>query len=650
MISLRTIEDIAFLVETVEVECKLAAGRDGLGQLPTDFWPSYSAFANTGGGVILLGIREKDARFELVGLANPSKLRTDIFNQLNNPQKISANLLDDDKVSAINIDGKTLLAVNVPAAGRKHRPVHLNGNPLTGTYRRSNDGDRLCDAETVKRMLAEQTQDTRDNRVLRGFSMDDLSGESIFAFRQAMRDRTPTHPFLDVDDSAFLQKIGALRRDRESGHDGLTVAGLLMFGMGEAIRDEFPNYHLDYQERTQPRAEQRWVDRVTLDGTWSGNLYDFFRRIYRKLVADLKVPFALQDGQRQDETPVHQALREALVNTLVHADYTDRASVLIVKRPDMFGFRNPGKMRIPVEQAIAGGESDGRNRTLQTMFLLIGAGEKAGSGVPKIHKGWRDQHWAPPALYDLDEPSEQTQLQLRMSDLIPAEAMERLHQLFGDRFDTLQADQRLTLATAVMEQFVTHARMLSICDMHPVDLSRMLKGLVQDGFLEQSGRTRAVTYRLSGIALPTPDLAFGPPSPVIEGSDLNSEPLLESFEPSVGGSEPSPVAYGRSVAGLAYPLIDTLEGLNPDLRQDMEQTAALVKGRSKVAANVSRDAITRLCNDRYLTIRVLSALLGRDEDYLRLKILNPLVQSKALGFVDTYLSQRMVAASVTMAR
>ena len=88
------------------------------------------------------------------------------------------------------------------------------------------------------------------------------------------------------------------------------------------------------------------------------------------------MPFALKDGQRQDDTPVHEALREALVNTLVHADYTGRVSVLVVKRPDMFGFRNPGGLRLPIEQVIRGGESDCRNRILHQMFLLIGLGER----------------------------------------------------------------------------------------------------------------------------------------------------------------------------------------------------------------------------------------------------------------------------------
>jgi hypothetical protein len=410
-----------------------------------------------------------------------------------------------------------------------------------------------------------------------------------------------------------------------------------MFGTAENVHDEISNYHLDYQERPRAQAEGRWVDRITLDGTWSGNLFDFYRRVYRKLVAELKVPFALRDGQRQGETPVHEALREALVNTLVHADYTGRASVLVVKRPDMFGFRNPGRMRVPVAQAIAGGESDGRNRTLQTMFLLIGAGERAGSGVPKIHKGWKDQHWAPPSLYDLDAPSEQTRLELRMSDLIPAEAIEQLRAQFGKQLDTLSADQRLILATAATEQIVTHARMLSICSLHPVDLSRLLQGLVGDGFLEQTGRTKAAVYRLPGTALPNPDAVFGTPALTLEGSEFVLKapklPGKGSEFPAKGselGSEPSTSGFGRQVEGLDYPLIDALDGLDPDLRGQLEAIAAKVKGHGKVAPATSREVVAELCRARFLTIRVLSSLLNRDEDYLRQRILNPMVQERVL--------------------
>lgn len=631
MIEINSIEDLKLLRETVELECKLAAGRDGKGQLPDDFWPTYSAFANNKGGIVLLGVRERNGRFELGGVADPDKLRLDLFNQLNNRQKVSANLLNDSHVRTVPLEGQILMVVEIPAASRKEKPVHLNGNPMTGTYRRLNDGDRQCDPETIRRMLAEQIGDSRDDRLLKGYNLSDLSSASVRTYRQVMRDRSPEHPYLDQADEEFLRLIGAWRRDRETGETGLTVAGLLMFGRSESIRDEFPNYFLDYQERAQAKTEARWIDRLTLDGTWPGNLFEFYRRTYRKLVADLKIPFSLQNGQRQDETPVHVALREALVNCIVHADYTGRVSILVVKRPDMFGFRNPGLMRIPVARAIAGGESDGRNRILQQMFLLIGAGERAGSGVPKIHKGWVDQHWRPPALYERDEPSEQTLLELRMVDLVPAETMEQLRDLFGATLDTLSPDERLILAAAATERTVTHARISTICDQHPTDITRMFQGLVQQGLLVQTGRGRGATYHLPGTTLLSPEAVFGPPALIDEGSELEIQGSdLKTQAPNLS-SEPYEGGRGRKVDGLSYLLIDTLEGLDSTLFTDLKVIASRTAGSGKVAQELMRNIIQELCAERFLTIKVLSKLLNRDEDYLRQRLLNPMVEDGTLA-------------------
>ena len=78
----------------------------------------------------------------------------------------------------------------------------------------------------------------------------------------------------------------------------------------------------------------------------------------------------------------------------------------------MFGFRNPGDMRVSIEEAIIGGTSDSRNRLLQDMFQYIGLGENAGSGLPKIFDGWNSQHWRKPLLKEKKYPSEQTLLEL----------------------------------------------------------------------------------------------------------------------------------------------------------------------------------------------------------------------------------------------
>ena len=138
---------------------------------------------------------------------------------------------------------------------------------------------------------------------------------------------------------------------------------------------------------------------MTLDGLWAGNLLEFYRKVIPKLRDGLQIPFKMgPDLFRKDETPQHEALREATVNTLIHADYMGRGGVRIFRLSHGFEFNNPGRLRLPVEQVRSGGKSDCRNPSLQLMFQMIGAGEKAGSGFPKILQAWREQDWRAPAL------------------------------------------------------------------------------------------------------------------------------------------------------------------------------------------------------------------------------------------------------------
>jgi predicted HTH transcriptional regulator len=624
MIEIQSIADIELLRESVDLECKLAAGRDGQGALPEEFWPTYSAFANTQGGIVVLGVREKQLQFSVEGIANIAKVRKDLFDALNNRQKVSANLLTDDMVREVILDGRTILIIEIPRATRKQRPVYLTTNPFAGhTYRRLNDGDRPLPDDEVKRMLAEQVEDSRDDRILRNYGIEDLNLETFRAYRQVFANRDPGHPWNAHDDHEFLRQIGGWRRDRETGESGLTLAGLLMFGQMVSIQEELPNYMLDYQERPEAKTEKRWIDRLTLDGKWSGNLYDFYRKVYLKLTADLKVPFRLEKGERKDETPIHEALREALANVIVHADYSDRASVLVVKRPDMFGFRNPGLMRIPVEIALLGGEPDCRNRTLHKMFRFVGVGEQAGTGIPKILRGWQTQHWSPPKLFDTPEPYNQTLLELRMIDLFPEQVMAGLKAKFGGRFDGLNYGERVALALAASEGTVNHARLRTVTTEHPGDLSKMLQHLTHDGMLESTGGRGAI-YHLPGEAIPMPDDVFGSAPRILKPSspnlDLSSPNLTENRD-----------ADGCLIAGqLPLPIIDDLNLLSSHLLASMEAIASEPRAKGKVDRDVLIAVVLQLCAKQFVTLRCLAALVNRKPETLREQYLTKLVRERKL--------------------
>ena len=101
---------IADLTETFDFELKKAAGKDGQGQLPDNFFSTYSAMANTEGGVVLLGIEEvADGSNQVFGIINPTKVISELWTGLNNKEKVSGNILNADHVQIIELEKKQVI-------------------------------------------------------------------------------------------------------------------------------------------------------------------------------------------------------------------------------------------------------------------------------------------------------------------------------------------------------------------------------------------------------------------------------------------------------------------------------------------------------------------------------------------------------------
>ena len=155
-------------------------------------------------------------------------------------------------------------------------------------------------------------------------------------------------------------------------------------------------------------GDERYHDRLTYDGLWENNLYQFFRIVSPKVQFDLPRPFKLEKGgKRNDDTPQHEAVREAFTNAIIHCDLMMDAGILrIEKHDDRLCFRNPGLLKLPVETIYRGGNSKARNPKIQNMLRMIGFGENVGSGFPKIIAAWKETNWGEPQLLnklDVDE-------------------------------------------------------------------------------------------------------------------------------------------------------------------------------------------------------------------------------------------------------
>ena len=398
-----TSEELKKLIKTgengmVEFKC-------GHGGVPGDFWPSYSAFANTDGGVIVLGVKEENGVRVVEGVENAEKVRADLWNAANNPDKVSDNVLSNKRVYSLEIDGKVLVVTEVPRADRRVKPVYVGSDVFKGTYRRNGEGDYHCSREAVEAMIRDKCKETADNCLLEDMTIADLDQDSVRRYRMMFSQRKPDHAWNKMTDEQFLCKIGAAKKD-EGGVVRPMLSGLLCFGDFVTISNELPDYFLDYREKTGDGT--RWKDRVAVhDATWSGNIIDFYFRIYDRLTSDVKVPFKLDaHSQRVNETKVHDVLREVLANALIHADYHGRRGIVIEKQFDTIVFRNPGDLRIAKEVAIEGGTTDARNSRIFNIFALIDVGERSGMGLSNLYSTWTELGYDRPDLEEYHEPDQ----------------------------------------------------------------------------------------------------------------------------------------------------------------------------------------------------------------------------------------------------
>ncbi|WP_432670541.1 RNA-binding domain-containing protein [Flavobacterium sp. SM2513] len=482
--------------ESDEVEFKSAKGG-----FPKDFWKTYSAFANSNGGVIVLGVSERKGVFVFDGLTQDLivKYQKEFWNNVNNRNSASINLLSNDDVKSVDVNGKEVLAFNIPAAERKNKPVYLTLNPFKNTYKRNYEGDYICKDEEVRRMLADADLSfSPDSRILEGFSLTDIDLFSLKQYRQIFASIRPSHPWLSMEDKEFLEQLGGYRKDRKTSKEGLTVAGMLMFGKFLSITDEecCPKFFPDYREVLSDNEDTRWTDRIYPDGTWESNLFQFYKLVYPKLSSRLPKPFQLVKGQRLEDTAAHAALREAFVNSLIHTDYSAPGSIVIKSTSNSFSFTNPGTLLVTIAQFYKGGISQCRNTNLQKMFLMIGSAEKAGSGVNKILSGWSSSHWRRPYVTVENEP-DRIILEMPMFSIIPEDTLHDLKNLFGYNVETLGKDELTALAICHIEGDITNTRLQYVVDKHKTEITKMLQDLCKNGYLISENKSRWTTYRLN---------------------------------------------------------------------------------------------------------------------------------------------------------
>lgn len=200
------------------------------------------------------------------------------------------------------------------------------------------------------------------------------------------------------------------------------------------------------------------------------------------MTRDLPRPFKMEGVVRRDDSLQHKAVREAVTNMIIHADFMVNGLLRIEKYDDRIVLTNPGLLKLPLEQIYHGGESKARNQRMQNMFRMIGYGENLGSGFPLILNAWNEKHWMKPELLEQTELM-QVKLTLYIQNNV---ASGSSNDPINDPIN-LTERQKLILQTFSEEKSLSRERLCEKTGLSDATAKREIAFLKKAGYLERVG-------------------------------------------------------------------------------------------------------------------------------------------------------------------
>ena len=596
------LEHLNLLDENERIEAKRAQ-ESGRSMLET-----ICAFANEpglGGGWLLLGItREEIAQFpgyEVEGVPNPDKLSADLASQcasmFNQPLRV--------EIATETLDDKPVIVVFVPEAAPQDKPIHFKSTGLPkGAFRRIGSTDQRCTEDDLAVFYQSRQQESVDAGLVPDAELDDFDEAAFADYRQARAEANPDAEELRWTDIELLQALKAVRRDA-AGQWKPTVAGLLLFGKPVALRRSFPMTRVDYirvpGREWAPHPERRF-DTVELRAP----LFSLLRRTQAAILDDLPKAFGLEEGalQRSDRPIIPlRALREALVNALMHRSYRIHAPVQVIRYANRLEIRNPGfSLKSPEHLGEPG--SMPRNPAIAAVLHETRFAETKGSGIRAIREAMDAAGLAPP-LFESDRGQDQFVTQFLFHHFLGEDDIRWLAQ-----FKDLHLSDEDARALIVVREAgaIDNASYRALNKVDALTASAALRRLRDAGLFSQHGRGSATWYQPTGKLL-------GEESGTVSGKSdsLSSKP--EPLSSKSDGLSSNPESPARNA------LLNELPG------QLAARVGAL--GQRHPPEQV-RDLVVALCQHRAWKAEELALLLSRNPETIRQNYLRPLLAEKRI--------------------
>lgn len=470
--------------ETQSIEVKTARG----GTPGRALRESLSAFVNRhDGGVILFGLDEQ-RRFEVVGVHDAQRLQEDVANaaaEMEPPLR--------PEITVAEIDGKPVVAVEVPEVGAVEKPCHIRAAGIgQGSFIRVGPTNRRMSDYEIYGYQSIRTQPSFDAEPVAEADAGDLDQAKIDDYLSRLRTERPDAPYHRLARPDTLTQLGITRT--VDGVPRPTLAGLLMFGAyPQALEPQFVITFLRFAGTDEfepgPRGE-RFLDNRKFEGT----LDVMIDRAVAHVVSSIRSS-SLIEGLFRKEIPEYPvvAIREAVINAVAHRDYSPyvRGSYIQIRLfADRLEIQSPGGLFGNVTEETIEDEQTTRNRRIVRLLEDFHLVENRGSGIKAMIRAMREANLEPPRFEDRRLSFWVT---FRNHTLMSPDAIGWLNQ-FAQR--PMNDQQRLSLVFLLHNERMTNSDYRRLAHVDMGTATRDLRGLAAGGLVAIHGTGRWTSYTL----------------------------------------------------------------------------------------------------------------------------------------------------------
>jgi ATP-dependent DNA helicase RecG len=549
---------------------------------------AFSNEPHLGGGYILLGVlSEEESLFPsyvAIGISNPDKLQADLASKCGS----MFNLPVRPQISVEEVGGKPVLNIFVPELPDEQKPLYFQSQGLPkGAFRRIGSTDQRCTEDDLLLFFQNQRQ-SFDGSVVPDSSLVDLDEDAIQLYRNMRAKVNPAAEELGFSDEDLLLSLGATKR--EDGETKLTYTGLVVFGTRAAQRRLIPALRVDYIR--VPGKE--WVsdpdDRFTTVDM-RGPLILLVQRVYDAVMDDLPKGFSLPENSVQATSKVlpGRALREAIVNALMHRSYRAHQPIQVIRYSNRVEIHNPGYSLKPDDQLGEPGSAL-RNPFISAIFHETNLAETKGSGIRTMRKLMQEAQLAPPT-FESNHSANLFTTRLLLHHFLDAGDLEWLN-LFA--VFNLNAYQKHALIFLREVGAIDNLAYRQLSGVDTLKASSDLRKMKSADLLESKGKGRATYYIPGEVFL----RLIEPPDDLIELPQSLIEPPLE-----------------------------VSELLPKELTQRIKDLGQRVQDKGLIES-----IILELCSIKHFSSSQLAAILGRQEKYLIHNFIKPLRETGKLSF------------------